>query len=210
MSEITEALQRIELWLQNHMPERAAELRPGLTRNEINELVKDLPFTLPEEVYQLYQWHDGSVDRFIFEQYDFLSLGSAVAAYHEWLSEVFFHERKEGYFFEKSFPICQLWSENGVLLSVVCEDSKNYPVRILDIYCRDFSIRYSSLKDLILHTADWYESAQYDERDDFWEVEAETEYLLEFKYMSNEYIVNSISMGGLRKKIYQRYLNSEI
>ena len=72
MSEITEALQRIEVWLQNHMPNRAAELRPGLTRNEINELVKDLPFNLPDEVYELYQWHDGSVNRFILENYDFL------------------------------------------------------------------------------------------------------------------------------------------
>ena len=54
------------------MPNRAAELRPGLTRNEINELVKDLPFNLPDEVYELYQWHDGSVNRFILENYDFL------------------------------------------------------------------------------------------------------------------------------------------
>jgi len=210
MSEMTEALQRIEIWLQNHMPNRAAELKPGLTRNEIDEQVKDLPFSLPDEVYELYQWHDVNVDMFAVEAYDFLSLGSAVAAYHEWLSEVRFHERKEGYFFEKSIPIFQLWSENGVLLSVVCEDYKNYPVRMLDIYCRDFSVRYTSLKKLILHVAHWYEAAQYYEQDDFWEVEAETEYLLDLKYMSNEYIASSKSMGSLRQKIYQRYLNGDI
>ncbi len=186
MSEITEALQRIEVWLQNHMPNRAAELKPGLTRDEIEGKVKDLPFSLPEEVYELYEWHDGSVDRFLLENYDFLSLGSAVVAYHEWLSEVQFHERKEGYFFEKSIPIFQLWSENGVLLSIVCEDSKNYPVRMLDIYCRDFSVRYRSLKDLILHLADWYESAKYYEKDDCWEVEAERERFLSKKYMAEK------------------------
>ena len=47
MSEITEALQRIEVWLQHYMPNRAAELKPGLTRREIEEQVKDLPFNLP-------------------------------------------------------------------------------------------------------------------------------------------------------------------
>ena len=55
MSEITEALQRIEVWLQNHMPNHAAQLRFGLTRDEIEKQVKDLPFSLPEEVYELYQ-----------------------------------------------------------------------------------------------------------------------------------------------------------
>ena len=186
MSEMTEALQSIEIWLQNHMPNRAAELKPGITRDEIDEQVKDLPFSLPDEVYELYQWHDGSVDMFAVENYDFLSLGSAIAIYHEWLSEALFEEPEEASFFEKSLPIFQLWSENGVLLSVVCEESQNYPVRMLDIYCKDFSVRYLSLKDFILHVADWYESAQYYEQDNFWEVEAERESFLAKKYMTNK------------------------
>lgn len=213
MSEITEALQRIEVWLQNHMPNRAAELKPGLTRDEIEEQVKDLPFSLPEEVYELYQWHDGSVDRFVFEQYDFLSLKYAIASYSEWWGYVRVYEIEEAYFFEKCFPVFELWCEHGVLVNVICEnskDSKDYSIQMLDTSCKDFSVRYSSLKDLILHTAHWYESAQYYERDDCWEVEAETEYLLELKYMSDEYIASSIRMGGLRKKIYQSYLNGDI
>ncbi|MGB3655524.1 MAG: hypothetical protein WBA41_30545 [Rivularia sp. (in: cyanobacteria)] len=216
MSEITEALQRIEVWLQNHMPNRAAELKPGLTKNEIEEQVKDLPFNLPEEVYELYQWHDGSVDRFVFEQYDFLSLKYAIEAYYEWWGYVRVYEIEEARFFLKCFPVFELWCEYGVLVNVVCDnfkDSKDYSIRMLDTSCKDFSVRYSNLKDLILHVADWYESAQYYERDDFWEVEAETEYLLELKHMSNEYITyiaSSRGMRGLRQQIYQRYLNGDI
>jgi cell wall assembly regulator SMI1 len=97
MSEITEALQRIEAWLQNHMTNRAAELKPGLTRDEIEEQVKDLPFSLPEVVYELYQWHDGNVDKFVFEQYDFLSLNDAIEAYHEWWAEIFYDKDSVGW-----------------------------------------------------------------------------------------------------------------
>jgi cell wall assembly regulator SMI1 len=37
--------------------------RPGLSHEKIAWLTKDLPFTLPEELYQLYQWKDGVDDR---------------------------------------------------------------------------------------------------------------------------------------------------
>jgi hypothetical protein len=216
MSEITEALQRIEAWLQNHMPNRAAELKPGLTRDEIDELVKDLPFSLPEEVYELYQWHDGSVDRFVFVNYNFFSLNDAIEAYYEWWAGIFSDKDEEAYFFEKSFPIFELWSDCGVILSVVCEDSNNYPVRMLDVEYDDYFVRYRSLKNLILHLADWYESAQSYEDENLPEcgVEEERKYLLDVKYMAKEYITyvanKDSDSGGLRQQIYQRYLNGDI
>lgn len=33
---------------------------PGLTREQIDEKTRDLGFPLPEELYQLYMWHDGT------------------------------------------------------------------------------------------------------------------------------------------------------
>jgi hypothetical protein len=39
-----------------------ADLRPGLSREQIARQVEGLDFDLPEELYQLYMWHNGSGD----------------------------------------------------------------------------------------------------------------------------------------------------
>ena len=37
-------------------------LQPGLSYEEIDSRVADLPFKLPEEVYQLYRWKNGTCE----------------------------------------------------------------------------------------------------------------------------------------------------
>lgn len=67
MSDLTEALDRI----LNALPQKpwsefpgieydSSLLQPGLTHAEIEEIVKDLPIRLPDEIYELYQWRNGS------------------------------------------------------------------------------------------------------------------------------------------------------
>ena len=56
---VTSALERIRRWAEQNDPEFVALLQPGLTRQEINAAVGGLPFTLAEEVYELYQWRNG-------------------------------------------------------------------------------------------------------------------------------------------------------
>ncbi|MGD1910393.1 MAG: hypothetical protein ACFB2X_05920 [Rivularia sp. (in: cyanobacteria)] len=55
MSPLTEALERIRNYHLEHNPELLEKLKPGLTRKEIDELIKDLGFPFPEELYELYQ-----------------------------------------------------------------------------------------------------------------------------------------------------------
>lgn len=55
MSELMQALNRI----LDQRPDCISYLQPGLTYDEIEEKVKDLPFRLPKEVYELYQWRNG-------------------------------------------------------------------------------------------------------------------------------------------------------
>jgi SMI1 / KNR4 family (SUKH-1) len=159
MSKLIEGLERIEAWLKINMPDRASELRPGLSDDDIREQVNDLPFSLPEEIYELYGWHNGNVDRLVFENYDFLPLKAAIGAYYESLGEISYRNIVEAYFFEKSFPVFQLWSDNSVLLCVICDNSDDYPIRMIDVACKDYSFRYRNLTDLILHVAEWYESS---------------------------------------------------
>lgn len=71
-------LERITSWFQANKPNIIQALQPGLSREQIEAQVQVLPFRLPEEVYQLYQWRNGSssgnapVD--LMPQYRILSL----------------------------------------------------------------------------------------------------------------------------------------
>ncbi|MGB3653290.1 MAG: SMI1/KNR4 family protein, partial [Rivularia sp. (in: cyanobacteria)] len=63
MSNLTEALQRISVWMEKYQTEKDGKkipfLAPGLTFEEIENKLKNLPFKLSEELYELYQWHNG-------------------------------------------------------------------------------------------------------------------------------------------------------
>ncbi|MGI8499779.1 MAG: hypothetical protein ACR2LR_01375 [Hassallia sp.] len=69
MSELTDILQRFSTWVQQYQPEKDGKkiplLAPGLTRQEIESKVKDLPFCLSVELYELYQWHNGGYTCFL-------------------------------------------------------------------------------------------------------------------------------------------------
>ncbi|MBE9206854.1 hypothetical protein IQ244_10055 [Nostoc sp. LEGE 06077] len=80
MSELTDALDRIFKCLQRHKQLYVSSLQAGLSCEEIEEKVKDLPFHLTREVYELYQWRNGMIDEdsSFFYDYRFLPLEEAV------------------------------------------------------------------------------------------------------------------------------------
>ena len=94
MSALVDALDRIVNWLQKHPSEKYASvdvLQPGLSYEEIDRIA-DLPFKLPEEVYTLYQWRNGTCDgeeerAQFFNGLTFLSLEAALGKYDELLEE---------------------------------------------------------------------------------------------------------------------------
>ena len=70
MSELTEALEIFSLWIENSQSSHAQIIRcnpyikeyspkPGLEREMIELYVEEMNIELPEEIYELYQWHDG-------------------------------------------------------------------------------------------------------------------------------------------------------
>jgi cell wall assembly regulator SMI1 len=70
MSELTIALTRIAAWYQENMPQSCPVFQPGLSRSDIDELVKDLNFPVPDEVYELYEYCNGSSEeRIVFRSY---------------------------------------------------------------------------------------------------------------------------------------------
>jgi hypothetical protein len=184
MSELTEALESIRDWLEKNNPYEFSRLRAGLSRDEIDELVKDLPFTVPEEVCELYQWHDGSVDRFIRSNYNFMSLTEAINKYHEEMGEIRYDSREEAYFVEQSLPIFRLWCQGDVFYTVMASGENKGKVILYDAECRSYSLQYSNLTNLVKHGAEWCELAylndeqSWEVRDGRQEAELDTKYML--------------------------------
>ena len=69
MTEITRNLQRIWDCIEKKAPEVKDLFQPGLKPEEIDEITKDFPFRLPQEVYELYQWKNGLFDNVGLEYY---------------------------------------------------------------------------------------------------------------------------------------------
>ncbi len=74
MTAIKNNLKRIWDCIEEKAPEVKDLFQPGLKSEEIDEITKDLPFKLPKEVYELYQWRNGLVDNTYFEFSDYGSI----------------------------------------------------------------------------------------------------------------------------------------
>jgi hypothetical protein len=215
MTNLISGLERIRNKLTEYVPDRASELRCGLLLEEIEETFRSLPFGIPSEVCELYQWRDGLFANFLFENYEFLPLKSAVYSYQEELAQAQADRPEIAEFFQYRFPLFQLWSDSGVLLTVVPNEQGGSPIYGYDVECEDYSLRYDSLTQLILHAAEWYETAPFIEQDNelriynAWKIDPESAYWLDVKYMARERIVRVVNMrgGGLRQSIYQRFLD---
>ncbi|MGB6297853.1 MAG: hypothetical protein WBF90_16950 [Rivularia sp. (in: cyanobacteria)] len=71
MTAIKNDLKRIWACIEEKAPEVKDLFQPGLKTEEIDQITKDLPFKLPLEVYELYQWRNGLVDNTYFEFYGY-------------------------------------------------------------------------------------------------------------------------------------------
>ena len=59
LSELIDKFQYSFEWLEYTKPGMTDCYNPGLTCQKIGKTVKDLPFQLSEEIYELYQWRNG-------------------------------------------------------------------------------------------------------------------------------------------------------
>jgi cell wall assembly regulator SMI1 len=59
MSKLTARLEFISDWVASKNLESFDCKSLGLTMQEIDDITKSLPFRIPDEFYELYQWHNG-------------------------------------------------------------------------------------------------------------------------------------------------------
>ncbi|MBW4601409.1 MAG: HEAT repeat domain-containing protein [Calothrix sp. FI2-JRJ7] len=152
MSPLTDALNRIETWIVRNDPKFALGLQPGLTRAEINEIVKDFQFQLTQELYEFYEWHNGCNSfGYIIPFYDnFFPLKEVLTNYQSWLS----WERWNPHW----LPILD---GNGDYRYAITVGEETAPVWHIDPECGIEEIRWDNLTDLFLAAAECYETGAY-------------------------------------------------
>ena len=124
MSDLLKHLNFISDWVHQYKADCPALMNQGLSRKIIDEKVKDLPFRLPTEVYELYQWQNGGKNSFIphpdgWDLASFPSLEESVDSAKDW---------------DGSFNLFPLFSIEDGGYFVICtkEEREQSP-----IYCSD-------------------------------------------------------------------------
>lgn len=172
MTVLTESLEQILSWLERNNSSFASALQPGLTYSEIQDRVEYLPFDLPEEVYELYQWRNGTRNgkersSSFFPAFTFNSLEQSLDHYDELMR--FANELGEGNWLDPStiwhpnwFPIFSFEGQ-GHYYFVICSEKtkKTSPILNFSIEDSESYTDYTSLTNMMLTIVECYETGVY-------------------------------------------------
>ncbi len=173
MSILTDSLNQIKTWLETNFPLAAESITPGLTLSEIQSKIETLPFSLANEVYELYQWSRGhsldtqTIYTDIFEPYEGMSLCNLESGIE--VFPRFEHENEicaVNYIGKPLFPV---FKTDGSYLCVVgdWEDKQSSPI-IFVSDVKEITHKYISLTSMILTYAECCETdAIYFDKDGF-------------------------------------------
>ncbi|WP_299486942.1 SMI1/KNR4 family protein [Acaryochloris sp. IP29b_bin.137] len=152
MSKLISALESISSWYHKH--ESRSVFRSGLSLDAIDQIVKALPFTIPDEIYELYEWCNGTLenDGIAFNLFYFLPLEEAVRlrtdkhGLNEGIEEIPDDPRW--------LPIFQ-YPHAWAFYIVVLGDKEESPVWLYDTEFDKYELSYDNLTNMLLHCADW-------------------------------------------------------
>lgn len=158
---LTDSLNRIKVWLQNNYPAVAKNINSGLTLEAIQAIIQTLPFSLPQEIYELYQWSQGhSEDNEnnyapMFFGMTLCSLERAIRIFPTFEDE--FEECARRYIGKSLFPIFQF--DNSIFLCVVGDwnDKHSSPI-IFVSEINEINHKYNSLSAMMLTLAECLET----------------------------------------------------
>ena len=160
MSLLTDNLNQIRAWLQNNYLAGAEHIPSGLSHWQIEEIVQRLPFKLPQEVYELYQWSRGNSEKaltkhaFIFNGMALCSLERSMKIALNFEDE--FEEIAVKYINKPLFPIFE--SEIIFLCVVGDSEEKESSAIIYVSEIREITIRYTNLTSMMLMLAECFET----------------------------------------------------
>ena len=153
MSVLINALERFEYWLWNNHPKIANSLSSGLTSEEINNMAQSLPFSLSEEIKELYQWSNGcsrglvTLSSYCDEIIGFMPLDKAIETTYD-AEHITEHLNIPCFYM---FPEYERW-----IHFAVCDEKETSPILVVtDDSCTRFT--YSNITSMVLTTIECYE-----------------------------------------------------
>ncbi|MEH1845647.1 MAG: HEAT repeat domain-containing protein [Nostoc sp.] len=161
MSDIKNALTRINYWFRKNHPAKIASLASGLSPLEIDNLFSGLSFKVSEEVREIYQWSNGYLinkcaDDWIFDYMYLLSLESGVKEAQTWVEE---HEEIALMYKYAGKPILPICMSDIEFLAVVATDDEQTTSPVIHISeIVEISLRYTNLTAMMLTIAESYET----------------------------------------------------
>ncbi|MFW6295894.1 MAG: hypothetical protein ACOC04_01755 [Halothece sp.] len=171
-SPLSQALEKILNWFREHKPSYLSSLQKGLTEEEIKNRIKFLPFELPWEVHELYQWRNGITEEgsegatvVIFP----LPLEKAVEIYQKAMAtrELSLQSGRENPIWESPywFP---MWEEDGEYMIVVGSKERKNCSQVLNVSETGGLVYYDSVTSMMQTIAECLETSAYylDEYDD--------------------------------------------
>jgi hypothetical protein len=157
-----DALGRIMIWLESNAPSSAAAFAPGLHPEELHSKLEALPFKLPQEVHDLYCWHDGTdQDSYhcLFDNQSFMPLEVAIEC-AGYLNDVDFGaDRPQNGDPTYLFPIFNLEKDCYAVAGNVNITATSPVYQVSDGF--DISLAFNSLTGMLLTIAAAYEAGAY-------------------------------------------------
>ncbi|MFD3164088.1 SMI1/KNR4 family protein [Herpetosiphon sp. NSE202] len=141
---LVKLLAEFEHFLAQHAPDLSAELKPGISEAQLEQLNALLaPLRLPDDVATLYRWHNGTTHGArLFGHLDFLPLQEALANYRD------YNEMGDEFSWcTVWFPICEGYDRR--LIALVEQASDHSPVLWNDSHDPTLEVDYSSIATMI-------------------------------------------------------------
>ncbi len=163
MSNLNNALERIMSWLKDYQPEFADSFLPGLKSEEISQAEAELGFNFPSEIYELYQWRNGTeqdAKAICFPTFEFLPLHEAVEStrgINEYIDE--FTEFENPWYGSPLF----VFIENNCHycgVPIINLPKEKIPVVLLE-EAEMPALFYTSITDMMQTLAECYETGAY-------------------------------------------------
>ncbi|MCC0178711.1 SMI1/KNR4 family protein [Waterburya agarophytonicola K14] len=158
MSLLTETLNKIFLYLKHNYPKIASSLQPGLSDREIELKVASLPFRLPQEFYELYQWKNGTPETSdalnFYRHFRFLPLEEALTTFPR--------KGRDSYLVDEYLPYgwIPIFTFEGEYYGVVGSQIQRYDSPIVYLYHEE-AVGYTNLTSMMQAIAECYETKVY-------------------------------------------------
>jgi hypothetical protein len=162
MSELTQGLERCMGWIQQNLPEYAAEFLPGLSYHTIQDLTRDLDFPFFQELCELYQWRNGVrtyVDSAIFPMFMYMPLEDAIDQYQEFKKNSLIGEYYLTFNQQCLFEFIEDNADYGAVCVKNCPEPN--PIILIEKQGGRKHTFYSSITSMILTIAECFETSAY-------------------------------------------------